>query len=191
MLVIPSCSLRSKYIRTIPINQVILDPVNNFKYIIEEKRSNNNTLSKVASPYFGDEEPLILEVSDENLKIANPKRFNPSVLMKNRIAELEDKVVLLNKHLTSSSKYERIKYYLGDEKYHSDGKYLYTARDGIVYAVKINGSLEESELELEAFIKSSWKNPDVLHSLMLGQKRLQSKLLEQLSKESIEKEIVF
>ena len=55
----------------------------------------------------------------------------------------------------------------------------------------MNGSLEESELELEAFIKSTWKNPDVLHSLMLGQKRLQSKLLELLSKESIEKEIVF
>ncbi|KAJ8327674.1 hypothetical protein O5D80_002985 [Batrachochytrium dendrobatidis] len=116
MLVIPSCSLRSKYIRTIPINQVILDPVNKLKYIIEEKRSNNNTLSKVASPYFGDEEPLVLEVSDENLKIANPNRFNPSVLMKNRIAELKDKVVQLNNHLNSSSKYERIKYYLGDEK---------------------------------------------------------------------------
>ncbi|OAJ37846.1 hypothetical protein BDEG_21821 [Batrachochytrium dendrobatidis JEL423] len=172
MLVIPSCSLRSKYIRTIPINQVILDPVNKLKYIIEEKRSNNNTLSKVASPYFGDEEPLVLEVSDESLKIANPNRFNPSVLMKNRIAELEDKVVQLNNHLSSSSKYEQIK-------------------DGIIYAVKMNGSLEESELELEAFIKSSWKNPDVLHSLMLGQKRLQSKLLELLSKESIEKEIVF
>ncbi|EGF82742.1 hypothetical protein BATDEDRAFT_22852 [Batrachochytrium dendrobatidis JAM81] len=104
------------YIRTIPINQVILDPVNKLKYIIEEKRSNNNTLSKVASPYFGDEEPLVLEVSDESLKIANPNRFNPSVLMKNRIAELKDKVVQLNNHLSPSSKYERIKYYLGDEK---------------------------------------------------------------------------
>ncbi|OAJ41900.1 hypothetical protein BDEG_25430 [Batrachochytrium dendrobatidis JEL423] len=99
-----------------PIGTVRMDPVNKLKYIIEEKRSNNNTLSKVASPYFGDEEPLVLEVSDESLKIANPNRFNPSVLMKNRIAELKDKVVQLNNHLNSSSKYERIKYYLGDEK---------------------------------------------------------------------------
>jgi hypothetical protein len=77
------------------------------------------------------------------------------------------------------------------QKYHSDEKYLYAARDGIVYAARMNGSLEQTEVVLEDFIKSSWKNPEVLHSLMLGQKRLQSKLLDILSKESIEKEVVF
>lgn len=191
MLVIPSCSLRSRYIKSIPINQIILDPVNKHKYIIEEKRLTNNTLSKVASPYFGEEEPLALDVDDKHLKIANPKRFNPSVLMKHRISELEDKVEQLNKHLKSASKYEQIKYYLGDEKYHSDGKYLYTARDGIVYAAKINGTLEQTESSMEDFIKSSWKKPEVLHSLMLGQKRLQAKLLELLTNETTEKEISF
>ncbi|EGF81795.1 hypothetical protein BATDEDRAFT_23422 [Batrachochytrium dendrobatidis JAM81] len=160
MLVIPSCSLRSKHIRSIPINQIILDPANKHKYIIEEKLSTNNTLSKVAAPYFGEEEPLALDVDDKHLKIANPKR------------------------------YEQIKYYLGDEKYYSDDKYLYTARNGIVYAAKINGTLEQTE-DTEEFIKSSWKKPDLLHFLMLGQKRLQTKLLDVLTKESIEKEIHF
>jgi hypothetical protein len=138
---IPACNLRSKYIRTIPINQVITDPVNGLKYIIEEKRLSNGSLSKVATPYFGTDEGLqLLEVDQHHLKIANPRRCNPSILMKNRIAELEDKVTLLNNQLSSSSKYEQIKNYMGDEKYHTDEKYLYTARDGIVYAAKFENA---------------------------------------------------
>ncbi|OAJ44719.1 hypothetical protein BDEG_27921 [Batrachochytrium dendrobatidis JEL423] len=81
--VIPSCSLRPSISEAFLSIKLSLDPANKHKYIIEEKLSTNNTLSKVASPYFGEEEPLALDVDDKHLKIANPKRFNPSVLMKN------------------------------------------------------------------------------------------------------------
>ena len=49
-LVIPSSTLRSKYItniKTIPIVSVIKDPLNGHSYIVEEKKL-NNALSKVA-----------------------------------------------------------------------------------------------------------------------------------------------
>jgi hypothetical protein len=41
---------------------------------------------------------------------------------------------------------------------------IYTARDGIVYAAKLNGSLADTEQLLEDFIKTSWKNPEVCTS---------------------------
>jgi hypothetical protein len=48
MLVIPSSTLRSKYIRTIPIGTVVKDPVNGHSYLVEEKKLNNNSLVKVS-----------------------------------------------------------------------------------------------------------------------------------------------
>ena len=90
-LVIPSSTLRSKYIRTIPIGSVIKDPLNGHSYIVEEKKL-NNALSKVASPYFGDTEPTEITVEEKHLKLVNPKRANVNALMKNRISELEAKV---------------------------------------------------------------------------------------------------
>ena len=188
---IKSCTLRSKFLRTIPINTVIKDPVNDQMYKIEEKKTSNNTLSKVATPYFGPDEAIEVEVDEHSLKMANPKRANVCVIMKNRISELEAKVADLNEQLSSKSKYEQIVHLMDEEPYHFDGKYLYAARDGIIFAVKMRGNQDETEDNLEDYIKSCWKNPSSLHSLMLGQKRLQSKLLDVLSKDSIEKEIVF
>ena len=150
----------------------------------------NNTFSKVATPYFGPEEAIVVEVDEHSLKMANPKRANVCVIMKNRISELEAKVADLNEQLSSKSKYEQIVHLMDGEPYYFDGKYLYAARDGITFAVKMRGNQDETEDNLEDYIKSCWKNPCLLHSLMLGQKRLQSKLLDVLS-DSIEKEIVF
>ena len=190
-LVIPSCNLRSKYVRTIPINSVIIDPVNKMKYIIEEKKLQNNTLAKVASPYFGQEGGIEVQVDEHNLKLANPKRANPSMIMKHRIAELEAKVTELNQHLNTKSAYDQIKKHLNGEKYFDTGKYFYSAQDGIVFALRINGTMADMERLMEEYIKSVWKSPDLLHSLMMGQKKLQSKLLDALSKDSLEKEITF
>ena len=66
MLVIPSSTLRSRYIRTIPIGTVVKDPVNGHAYLIEEKKLNNNSLVKVATPYIGNNQkgidrPLVNE----------------------------------------------------------------------------------------------------------------------------------
>jgi hypothetical protein len=69
---IPACSLDRKFLRTIPINSVIKDPVNEQMYKIEEKKMSNNTLSKVATPYFGPDEAIEVEVVEGSLKMATP-----------------------------------------------------------------------------------------------------------------------
>ena len=107
-LVIPSSTLRSKYITTIPIGSVIKDPLNGHSHIVEEKKL-NNALSKVASPYFGDTEPTEITVEEKHLKLVNPKRANVNAIMKNRIKELEAKVQELNSQLGSRSKYDLMK----------------------------------------------------------------------------------
>jgi hypothetical protein len=75
ILVIPS-SLRSKYIRTIPIGTVVKDPVNGHSYIIEVNKLNKNSLVKVATLYIGNEDPIELTVDEQHLKLMNPKRAN-------------------------------------------------------------------------------------------------------------------
>jgi hypothetical protein len=80
---------------------------------------------------------------------------------------------------------------MNDDEYYEDEKYLYLVKDGIVWPIKKNGSFEHSKRELEDYVKTTWKSPDLLHSLIMGQKRLQTKLLDLLSKDSIEKEVQF
>ena len=52
-------------------------------------------------------------------------------------------------------------------------------------------SFDETKRLLEEYISNTWKSPELLHSLMLGQKKLQTKRLDLLSKASIEKVIPF
>jgi hypothetical protein len=145
MLSIPSSTLRSRYIRTIPIGTVVKDPVNGHAYIIEEKKLNNNTLVKVATPYNGIEPSIELTVDEHHLKIINPKKANVNMNLKNRITELEEKVSMLHSQLKSQSKYEQIKNLMNDDEYYEDERYLYLVKDGIVWPIKKNGSFEHSK----------------------------------------------
>jgi Mg2+ and Co2+ transporter CorA len=111
--------------------------------------------------------------------------------LKHRIAELEEKVSNLHSRLTSKSKYDQIKALMNDDPYYEDEKYLYTIQDGIVWPIRKNGSLDESKRILHDYIKKCWKDPELLHSIMLGQKKLQTKLLNALTNDSIEKVITF
>ena len=78
----------------------------------------------------------------------------------------------------------------GDE-YYEDEKYMYLVRDGIVWPMRLKGTNEDTKKELHEYVNMTWKSPENLHALILGQKRLQSKLLDTLSKDSLEKEIQF
>ena len=113
------------------------------------------------------------------------------MILKNRVAELEEKVSKLNSQLKTRSKYEQIKHLMNGDEYYEDEKYLYLVKDGIVWVMKNNGSYEHTKSELDQHVKATWKSPELLHSLILGQKRLQTKLLDLLSKDSLEKEIQF
>ncbi|KAI8892017.1 hypothetical protein BC833DRAFT_408032 [Globomyces pollinis-pini] len=178
-LVIPFSTLRSKYIRTIPIGSVIKDPLNGHSYIIEEKKLNNALKATE------------ITVEEKHLKLVNPKRANVNALMKNRISELEAKVQELNNQLGSRSKYEQIKNLMNGEEFFEDEKYLFTIGNGIVYAMKNTGDLGGTKEQLRDYVTSTWNDPQLLHSVMLAQQRLQTKLLNLLSKDSIEKVITF
>jgi hypothetical protein len=56
-LVIPSSSVKSNYLRTLPIGTVFQDPTNTYKYKVEEKKV-NNTMTKVAVPFLGPEQAV-------------------------------------------------------------------------------------------------------------------------------------
>ena len=182
-------TLRARFLRKLPYNSVYKDPVNALIYKVEERVQN---LSKIAVPYHGDQEPIELEeVEEKHLKLANPKRHNVNLLLKNRIAELEEKVEQLNTNLSNRSKYEQIKQHLNGDTFYEGPKYMYSIQDGIIVPFKIESDLDETKRKLEDLVQRMWKTPSLLHQIMNQQKRLQSKLLDLLSKDSLEKVITF
>jgi hypothetical protein len=78
---------------------------------------------------------------------------------------------------------------MNGEEFFEEERYLFTIGNGIVYGMKNTGNLDETKEQLRDYVSSTWKDPQLLHSVMLAQQRLQTKLLNLLSKDSIEKVI--
>jgi hypothetical protein len=104
---------------------------------------------------------------------------------------LEEKVTFLNSLLKTRSNYEQIKHLMNGDEYYEDEKYLYLVRDGIVWPMRLKGTYEDTKKELDEYVRTTWKAPEQLHALILGQKKLQYKLLDTLSKDCIEKQVQF
>ena len=85
---IPSCNVKSKFLKSLPVGTVFRDPRNNYNYEIVEKKI-NSTLTKAALPYIGTQQPTDVDVPDKYLKLENPNRANILSFMKQRLAELE------------------------------------------------------------------------------------------------------
>jgi hypothetical protein len=90
-LTIPSSNVKVKFLRTLPISTIFVDPVNCYKYRVEEKAV-NGTLTKEANPFLGEEAGIEINVPDHLLKAKNPKRYNIMSGMKKRISEFEDTI---------------------------------------------------------------------------------------------------
>ena len=131
---IPSTTVKSKYLKSLPISIVFRDPRNGYSYQIIE-RDINSTLSKTAVPYLGKNEPITIDVPDKYLKLENPKRANIMALMKQRIAELEQ----MNKQLAKAkhkSTYHKIKKALGDNRHFETDSKIFIIAHGVVYPLK-------------------------------------------------------
>jgi hypothetical protein len=89
-LKIPACSVKSRFLRTLPIGTVFLDSTTNYSYQVVERKLKNN-LVKSAIPYLGKEEPIELDVPIEMRKQSNPVKANISKVRKSKIQSLEDK----------------------------------------------------------------------------------------------------
>ncbi|KAI8621797.1 hypothetical protein BC830DRAFT_1057802 [Chytriomyces sp. MP71] len=78
---VPSTPVRNRFLKTLPIGTVYVDPHNSHKYEIQERKI-NMTLSKVGVPYFGLKEAITVTVPESMMKMENPKRANINQTMK-------------------------------------------------------------------------------------------------------------
>ena len=105
---IPSTSVRSKYLKRLPVVTVYKDPKSKFNYEDIEKQM-NNSLVKVAVPYLSSEkQPILLdEIPAEYLKLDSVPKANILKSIKIRLMELEEtnKQFVLNQDKTL---YQRI-----------------------------------------------------------------------------------
>jgi hypothetical protein len=74
-LTIPSTTVKSRFLKTLPVGTIYKDPRNGHSYIIEEKKI-NECLSKTGVPYIGSDAPIEIQVPDKYMKLDNPKRAN-------------------------------------------------------------------------------------------------------------------
>ena len=180
---IPSTTVKCKYLKSLPISTVFRDPRNDYSYQVVE-RDNNSTLSKTAVPYLGKEESIKIDVPDKYLKLENPKRANIMAVMKQRISELEQ----MNKQLAKAnhkSTYHKIQKALGDNRHFETDTKIFIISHGVVYPLrkKHYSSTEEALDAAEEIEKVIWKDTKLLEKFMSNQPKIQSKLLEVLTKE--------
>lgn len=179
---IPSTTVKSRFLKSLPIGTVYKDPRNNHVYRVEEKRINEG-LSKVGIAYFGADEPIEVDVPEKYMKLDNPKKVNIMATMKAKLCQLELINSQLMEKLYSKTKYDQIKQLLGTKKMFETEKELFClGNECIVYDLKKNGVSDRNELEkqLKESMETVWKNPDELNRLMHKQPRIQDKLLQLL-----------
>ena len=112
-MIIPSTTVKSRFLKTHPVGTMYKDRLNNHVYIIEEKKI-NECLSKIGTTYLGSEPCIEIQVPEKYMKLDNPKRANVLSLMKEKLNQLKD---LLTK-LDFKSRYQQIKQWMGERKYY-------------------------------------------------------------------------
>jgi hypothetical protein len=129
-----STSVRSKFLKTLPINTCFKDPRSGQIFKVVEKNV-NGVLIKAAVIYHGnDVEPIILDnIPDEMLKLDNPIKSNPNKLLKSKILSLEEKYRSLLQHQFKSL-YHRLKELLDDNYFESDDTF-YLLHSGLVLPI--------------------------------------------------------
>jgi hypothetical protein len=157
-------------LKTLPIGTIYKDPRNNYSYQVQEKKFNEN-LVKNAVAYFGELEPITIDVPPKHMKLEHPQRTNIMVVMKDKITNLEQ----INQDLLSSkssssfaSRFQQIKQLLGEKNYFETDDHMYFHdNDGIVYYIPKKGkSRKELFSFIRKYIKSVWKNPHLLNKIV-------------------------
>jgi hypothetical protein len=178
---IPSTSVRSKYLKTLPVGCVYKDPKSGYNYRVIEKKL-NNTLIKTAIAYLGSEQPISLEeISEEFLKIEHPNKANVMKLMKNQLMTLqeENKRLLENQH---KSLYQKIKDNLNGKTYHETDELYYCLHSGLVLPMKKKryATIDDALSVLEDTIDRIFKDSEILSKAMSKQHSIQSCLYQLL-----------
>ena len=185
-LSLPSTSIRSSFLKRIPLLSVYKDPRTGYLFQVQEKKL-NNTFVRTAVHYMGNDiEPVELgEIPHEMLKVENPTRANVAHLMKNKINELENTV----KHLLKQqhkSLYQKIKDLLDHEHYEGDDAF-YLLHSGLVIPFKKRRypSVDDALDAVDKVVKDLFKDSHMLQKMFERQHGIQSKLYQMLmSKEN-------
>ena len=182
MLIIPSTAVMSKFLKTLPINSIYVDPINSHKYIVEEKE-HNGTLLKVANPYLGPEDGITINPPNELIKSQNVTRSNPMTRMKERISFLENQVKeLLEKESSPTmSMYSHLNNMVGKDKYKEFDNDLFKLDNGVIFHLTKDRTKGDCEQCLDELISFCWKDADKLASVMKRQHKIQKKLLAHLT----------
>lgn len=162
MINLPSTTVRSKYLRTLPINTVYVDPKNGHKYQVVERRVGSVMLKASINNEI---EAIQLEnITPDMLKVDNIKKANINKSMKMKIHTLEDKVrrLLLSQH---KSLYHRIKELLGDVDYYESDDLIYCLHSGMVLPMKRKHypTKEHAQSSLSKKVDLIFDEPKTLH----------------------------
>ena len=145
--IIPSTTLKAKYLRNLPIQTCYLDS-NGHKYRVEE-RLVRGCLSKFGVAYFGENECKVLEdIPIDMLKVSNPKRGNIMLTMKSKLTKLE----LPNRELVSELEFgkalEQVKVLFGNEEYlETETEFYHISNECLIYSLKKNDVGNSNDLK--------------------------------------------
>jgi hypothetical protein len=69
-LTIPSATVKSRFLKTLPFGTIYKDPRNGHSYIFDRK--NNECLSKTGTTYIGSDSRIEIQVPEKYMKLDNP-----------------------------------------------------------------------------------------------------------------------
>jgi hypothetical protein len=183
-LTVPSTSVKSRFLKTLPIDEIFRDLRNNHLYQVKEKR-NGTCYSRFAVPYFGSEEQQTeLSVPEKHMKAENLVRTNIMSVMKQRLCFAESLNSQLMSKMGLKDGLEQIKETLGCEDYYETADDAYLIEHGVIFHMRKKDckSGEESKPSLREFSSKAWADSSMLSKVIDKQQRIQSKLLSHLSK---------
>jgi hypothetical protein len=124
---LPSTTVKSKYLKCLPIQTTYQDPLNGYFYKVIEKEC-NSSLIKAAVPSFDGTKAITIDVPEKFLKLQNTTRPNINALMKQRVNELEAEIKCLksNKFKCTTTS---IKEQLGNKCYYESDDCFYCFKD--------------------------------------------------------------
>jgi hypothetical protein len=178
MTVIPSTSVRSKYLKRLPIGTVYKDPKSGYNYKVTEKKMNENMI-KIAIPCLSaEEQPIILaDLPKEFLKQDSAPKANIFKSMKIRLIQLEEtnKQLLLDQN---KSLYQRISDKLNGLNYYESESSYYFLDSGIVIPIKKQkySTLEDAQNGMEEIVNQVFSDSTLLSKAMSKQHSIQTKL---------------
>ena len=126
-LTVPSTTIKSHFLKSLPLNTVFKDPCNSHIYEIQEKKF-GTSFSKIAVPYFGTKEFIELQVPIKCMKMENPERANIMLKMKERMLQLETLNTQLMAKLNTKSCLEQINELLKGYKYYETDAEIFKPR---------------------------------------------------------------